>query len=178
MKLIVGLGNPGEKYAKTRHNAGFVAVDRLVGGRRWAKSKGAPLTYVHMNLGSQAVEVIKPLTFMNLSGQAVMAPLRKHPELTAQDVYVIHDDLDIVLGEYKIQFGKGPQLHYGVESVEAQLKTKDFWRVRIGVENRSVKGNKGIPGEKYSLMNFTPEEKVMLDEAVERMVDELTSVLS
>lgn len=178
MKLVVGLGNPGEKYEKTRHNVGFMAVDKLVGDKTWAKSKGAPLEYVFMKIGTQEIEVIKPLTFMNNSGEAVVGPFRKHKEITTQDLYVIHDDLDIALGEYKIQFGRGPQLHYGVESVEKHLKTKDFWRVRIGVENRQVRGNRGIPGEKYSLMNFGSEEHKIIEQVLQKVVEELERVLS
>lgn len=178
MKLVVGLGNPGEKYEKTRHNVGFMVVDRLAGDKNWARSKGSPLEYVFLKAGNEDVEVIKPQTFMNNSGEAVKGPFRKHKELTINDLIVVHDDLDIRLGEYKIQKGKGPLLHYGVESIEKHLKTKEFWRVRIGVENREVKGNKGIPGEKYSLMNFSNEERLILDKVTAKIVDELKRVLS
>lgn len=177
MKLIVGLGNPGEKYAKTRHNVGFMVVEKLVGEKSWSKSKGAPLMYVHMKVEEEAVEVIKPLTFMNESGQAVMGPLKKHSELSSKDVYVIHDDLDIELGEFKVQFGKGPKVHYGVNSIEKTIGTSDFWRVRVGVENRKIKGNRGIPGEKYSLQNFRHEEKEMVSRVIEQVVGKLTSVV-
>jgi len=178
MKLVVGLGNPGEKYDGTRHNVGFFIADKLVGSKSWSKSKGAPLEYVRMKMGEEAVEVIKPLTFMNESGQAVKGPLTKHKELSPQDVYVIHDDLDIKLGEYKIQLGKGPKVHYGIESVEKHLKTEQFWRVRVGVENREVRGNGGIPGMKYVLQKFNQEEQQILDKVAEKIVVELVSVLS
>lgn len=177
MKLIVGLGNPGEKYTRTRHNVGFMVVEKLVGEKSWSKSKGTPLAYVHMKMGKEEVEVIKPLTFMNESGQAVMGPLKKHQELSVKDVYVIHDDLDIELGEFKIQFGKGPKVHYGVNSIEKTLRTSEFWRVRIGVENRKVRGNKGIPGEKYSLQNFRKEEEEAVDKVIEEVVDKLMGVV-
>jgi peptidyl-tRNA hydrolase, PTH1 family len=178
MKLVVGLGNPGEKYEGTRHNVGFLVADKLVGEKSWSKSKGAPLTYVHIKIGNEEVEVIKPSTFMNESGQAVKGPLNKHKELTTQDVYVIHDDLDIKLGEYKIQLGKGPKVHYGIESVEKCLVTDQFWRVRVGVENRKVRGNMGIPGMKYVLQKFTKEEWEVLDEVVGKIVQELVGVIS
>ncbi|MFH2019251.1 MAG: aminoacyl-tRNA hydrolase [bacterium] len=177
MKIIVGLGNPGEKYEKTRHNVGFMVVEKLVGEKSWSKSKGAPLMYVHMKMGEEPVEVIKPLTFMNESGQAVMGPLKKHSELSPSDVYVIHDDLDIELGEFKLQFGKGPKVHYGVNSIEKSLGTSDFWRIRVGVENRKIRGNKGVPGEKYSLQNFSKEEEEIVSRVIEQVIDKLMSVV-
>jgi len=173
MKLIVGLGNPGEKYENTRHNVGFLVVDRLVGEKGWAVNKAKTLEYVYMNFGREAVEVIKPLTFMNESGQAVVGPFKKHSELKPEDVYVVHDDLDIRLSEYKIHFGKGPKVHYGIESIENHLKTDQFWRVRVGVENRKVAGNRGIPGMKYVLQKFSHNEKVIIDEVVGEVVRQL-----
>jgi peptidyl-tRNA hydrolase, PTH1 family len=178
MKLVVGLGNPGEKYEGTRHNVGFLVADKLVGEKSWSKSKSGQLVYAHVKMGAEPVEVIKPSTFMNESGQAVKVPLSKHKELKTEDVYVVHDDLDIKLGEYKIQLGKGPKVHYGIESVEKCLVTDQFWRVRVGVENRSVRGNMGIPGMKYVLQKFTKDEQEILDEVVSKIVQELVGVIS
>lgn len=178
MKLIVGLGNPGEKYEGSRHNVGFVVADLLAGTKSWSKSKGAPLSHVHMKMGDEDVEIIKPNTFMNESGQAVKGVLSKHRELATSDIYVIHDDLDIKLGEYKIQLGKGPKIHYGLESVEKHLKTDQFYRVRVGVENRLVRGNQGIPGMKYVLQKFNKKEQVIIEEVAEKIVQALFSVIS
>lgn len=171
MKLIVGLGNPGEKYENTRHNVGFMTTERLVGEKSWSRSKGAPLSYVQMKIESEPVEVIKPTTFMNESGQAVIGPLKKHSEIEISDVYVVHDDLDIRLGEYKIQLGKGPREHKGVLSVEKHLGTANFWRVRIGVDSRGRENR--IPGESYVLMPFTQEEQEIIDNVIEDVVAEL-----
>jgi len=176
MKLIVGLGNPGEKYEQTRHNVGFMVLDQLF---KQVTSDKFQVSSKFLGEIVQTKELIllKPTTFMNKSGQSVSAVVRFY-KLKYEDIYVVHDDLDIALGEYKLQFAKGPQLHYGVESIEIELGTKDFWRVRVGVENRGVKGNKGVPGEVYSLQNFSPEEKLVFYSVANEVIQQIASVIS
>ena len=118
--------------------------------------------------------VVKPGVYMNSSGLVV----RKIPQYLnisisqyLDNLYVIHDDLDIKLGEYKMQFGKGPAGHKGVESVVKELGTKDFWRARIGIENR--KAGSELEGEDYVLKKFNKKEKEVLDEVIEKVVREL-----
>lgn len=165
MKLIVGLGNPGEKYKNNRHNVGFMVVDALanklasyqVNKLVWrAEEKFNSL----LATVSPQLVLVKPQTFMNDSGRAVQALVRwfkiKHDEL-----YVIHDDLDIPLGGYKIQKGKGPKDHNGIISVSEKLGTEDYWRVRVGVDNRNPENR--ISGEQYTLEDFTKEEQIVLD---------------
>lgn len=170
MRLVVGLGNPGEKYAKTRHNVGFMVVGSLNSKFEFSKRFEAEI--------AQMDEVIfaKPYTFMNESGRSVQA-LKHFYKVKCEDVYVVHDDLDIELGEFKLQFGKGPKIHYGVNSIEKTIGTSDFWRVRVGVENRKIRGNKGIPGEKYSLQNFRQEEEEILSRVIEQVIEKLVSVV-
>ena len=185
MKLIVGLGNPGEKHLKTRHNVGFAVVDKLVDQLRssghilendWKESKTGNLLYVWA--GSE-VELIKPQTFMNNSGESVTAGKGKHQNLKVDDIYVIHDDLDIKLGEFKLQKGKGPRNHNGVLSIYDQLGTKDFWHVRIGIENRDKMLNAknemlNFPrGEEYVLQEFLPEERKVVGKVIGRVVHRL-----
>jgi peptidyl-tRNA hydrolase len=86
--------------------------------------------------------------------------------------------LDIPIGNYKIQHGKGPRIHYGVNSVEEKLGKEDFWRVRVGVENREIRGNTGVPGEVYSLQDFNQEEKKIIEDVVVKIVDDLVRVVS
>lgn len=137
MKVIVGLGNPGKLYQNNRHNVGQMLTD-----------------YLSENLDiKKSVKLVKTDCFMNQSGSFVKK-LNAKPE----NLYVVHDDLDIPLGKFHIQFGVGPQLHNGLESIEQHLKTKDFWRIRIGVDNRKS----GIDGETYVLSNFLKEEKQLL----------------
>lgn len=157
MILIIGLGNPGVKYQNNRHNVGFQFVDytaKLLNGQIVEKQKNNLAIYQFNNL-----ILAKPQTFMNNSG-TIIKKLTTTYSLQPTSLIVIHDDLDIPLGKFHIQFASGPQLHNGLESVEQHLKTKDFWRVRIGVDNRLL--DKRIPGETYALQNFLPKEKKML----------------
>lgn len=182
MKLIVGLGNPGEKYENTRHNVGFMVVDRLSEGANvgdvngdfaiveWGEDRQVYTRTV--SLDAMAAVLAKPQTYMNESGKAVKYLCQKHKVLP-ENVLVIHDDLDIPLGSYKLQFGKGPKLHNGVASVENYLGTKDFWRLRVGIENRDQKaiGQKGrSTGEDYVLSKFRREELDVLNNLISQKI--------
>lgn len=170
MKLIVGLGNPGSEYTKTRHNTGFVVVERLaiVKEAGWQKQEkfGAEVAR------AGEVLLVKPQTFMNASGKTV-SKLANFYKIAAEDIYIVHDDLDLRMGDYKIQEGVGPKVHNGVESVERELGLKNFWRVRVGIDNR---GEIRIAGEDYVLANFSTEEEEKLKEVVEKIVEELKNV--
>lgn len=176
MKLIVGLGNPGEKYASTRHNIGFVVLDELA--RRQIPNTKFQIANKFKSEIIQTKEyiLVKPQTFMNDSGTAV-AKICHFYKVKYEDLYVVHDDLDIQLGSYKIQHGKGPKVHHGISSVEEKLGTDKFWNVRIGVENRVVRGNKGVPGVVYSLQDFTSEERTIIQQVVNDVCSDLSSIL-
>ena len=185
MKLVVGLGNPGEKYAKNRHNVGFMVIDELASKLRaagyelreaWKESKNGKLLYLWFEADGEKLELIKPQDFVNNSGYSVTCAYKKHSGLKPRDVYVIHDDLDIALGGYKIQKGKGPRLHKGVLSIEKNLGTGDFWRVRVGVDNRSPDNR--IPGETYVLQDFRKEELEKLTPVIDRIVEEIYDYLA
>lgn len=147
MILLVGLGNPGEKYQHNRHNVGHQFVDFIVGSSEFV-------------VRSQDFKLVKSNVFMNDSGSFVQK-LTTYYQLSTTNLYILHDDLDLKLGEYKIQKGVGPKVHYGLNSVEKALGNKDFWRVRIGVDNRDPDNR--TPGEDYVLQNFSPDEVKMLD---------------
>ncbi len=104
-----------------------------------------------------------------------MSGFKNFYKVSLEDVYVVHDDLDIILGEYKLQKGVGPKVHNGISSVEEQLGDKDFWRVRMGVDNRE--GSRVISGEDYVLGRFSKEERMVVNETVGRVVRELKGVL-
>ncbi len=177
MFCIIGLGNPGEKYKNNRHNVGFQFIDYLIESLKNPnfKIQNAFLSRIY-HLGSRIL-LVQPQTFMNRSGEAVKKIIRNW-KLEIGNLVVIHDDLDIPLGKFKIQKGKGPQLHNGLESIEQHLKTKDFWRVRVGIDNRKKNdekiyhlsngrgkddlANKWINGETYVLEDFTEDEKKLL----------------
>jgi PTH1 family peptidyl-tRNA hydrolase len=178
MKVIVGLGNPGEKYQYNRHNIGFMVVERLL-----EQLSSTPVLQFSSNkkFNAEIVQtkeyiLAKPQTFMNDSGVSVAALVNFY-KIKNEDIYIIHDDLDIKIGNYKIQHGKGPKVHNGLGSVEEKLGTDQFWNVRIGVENREVRGNKGIPGVVYSLQNFSPEERGIVDQVVGDVCEELLKTL-
>lgn len=146
MKLIVGLGNSGQEYANTRHNAGYLLVDKL-------QELKLP----------KSVIVRKTDTFMNESGVFVKK-LANQYKLKTPDLYIVHDDLDLPIGNYKIQFGKGPKDHNGVASVDAELGTNEYWHIRIGVDNRPL-DNRPM-GEEYVLQDFTGKEREILDRVI------------
>lgn len=175
MKCIVGLGNPGEKYQSNRHNAGFMVVDDLAKKLELNFNNNskfeAEIAY------NDRVILVKPQTYMNDSGKAVAA-VKRFYKIELNDLYIVHDDLDIPLGKYKIQHGKGPQVHNGLLSVEQLLGSDQFWNVRVGVENREVRGNKGIPGMVYSLQDFSSAEREVVATAIEEVSNALRETLS
>jgi peptidyl-tRNA hydrolase, PTH1 family len=133
MKLVVGLGNPGEEYARTRHNVGFLAVDRLAQLARssfTAKKFAAELA--EARLGPERVWIMKPQTYMNSSGEAVGAALRFW-KLDLGDLVVVHDDLELEPFRVQLKVGGGHSGHNGVKSVNAHVGGPDYARVRIGV---------------------------------------------
>ncbi len=177
----MGLGNPGEEHEGTRHNVGFWVVERL-------GVVGDALFSVRKKLESEILVIgdlvlAKPTTYMNSSGRAV-SKLLGYYKVSLDEFYVVHDDLDIALGEYKIQKGKGPKDHKGVESIEGNVGSKSFWRVRVGVENRGKENGRGqvgrahkISGRDYVLRKFSASEKEKIDKVIEKVVVDLKARL-
>lgn len=161
MKLVIGLGNPGEKYKNNRHNVGYMVVEAL--------QKRSLALRAKKNLPRDVV-ARKTGVFVNESGKGVKKLVNQY-KLEMADLWIIHDDLDIALGQYKIQKGKGPKLHKGIDSIEKEIGKDDFWRVRVGVENR-LKDNR-IPGEQYVLQDFPDEELNLLNRTIEIIIKEL-----
>ena|SRR3989344_1914308 len=166
MRIVLGLGNPGTEYQMTRHNAGIMFVDRWAG--KLESSYGWRKHYGAMVFKTPKVTLVKTNeVFMNESGRLLQG-------LPEGELWVAHDDLDIHLGDYKIQKGVGPKVHYGVQSVEGVLGRKDFWRIRIGVDNREV-GNRES-GESYVLKRFLDGERKILEEVIEENILELNTI--
>jgi len=182
MYLIVGLGNPGEEYDGNRHNVGYMALERLeeilkeknFETNGWKNEKifdSVTNVLEEKTGGGTKIVLLKPTTFMNNSGIAIKKALKKYKVLDlSKEFVVIHDDLDIPLGQYKIQLEKSPKSHNGVRSIENHLGTTKFLRVRVGIDNRK---NRKILGEKYVLMNFPEDEKVTLYQAMDSALEEL-----
>jgi len=157
MKLIVGLGNPEEKYKLNRHNIGFILLERLAGefGLSFRKS---PKASGLVAMGDGFV-LLKPLTYMNRSGNAVSKALSFF-KLDPKNLVVVHDDVDLKFGEIKSKVGQSPAGHHGVEDIIEKLGTKEFQRVRVGVGRPTHREEV----ESYVLSDFTNEELKHLEE--------------
>lgn len=169
MRIIVGLGNPGDKYTKNRHNVGFMALDLLLGEVKWQESK----KFKALIYEASDCIYLKPQTFMNNSGEAVQTIMsyygllpktlgvfnKKDADLS--DVLtVIHDDIDIEVGRWKSASDSRSGGNNGVQSIISHLKTKNFKRIKIGVKNELIRTR--IPVEKFVLQNFNSEEKEII----------------
>lgn len=160
--LLVGLGNPGPKYEATRHNVGFMAIDRLADRHRIAltqqKFHGR---YGSGMLGDEKVAVLQPQTFMNLSGKAVAAAAQFF-RVPPERVVVLHDEIDLEFGDFRIKIGGGHGGHNGLRDIVDKLGTRDFIRVRIGV-GRPQHGDV----TNWVLSPFSQEEATTLDEILD-----------
>ncbi|MBI2334631.1 aminoacyl-tRNA hydrolase [Candidatus Daviesbacteria bacterium] len=167
MKLVVGLGNPGPKYAKVRHNLGWMVLDELVDD--WEENKKLK------SLISKKEDLIfaKPLTFMNNSGLAVKL-LTTYYRLPATDLIVIHDDLDLPLGKIKIRKGGAAAGHHGVESIIKALDTDQFTRVRLGIGNLRTQSSEHkhahVDTNKFVLEPFLHSEKAKVKHMIKQAV--------
>ena len=165
MKIIIGLGNPGNQYELTRHNAGFLAVDHFLKQHEsiTCQSKfNAQICEYHEN--GIKIFFVKPQSFMNLSGEVVKEILSFYKLDHANDVLVIHDDKDLSFGIVKEGFASGSAGHNGVQNIIDELGTKDFARLRIGVETREP--DSPIPTDVFVLQKFTDEELKKLEQEV------------
>jgi PTH1 family peptidyl-tRNA hydrolase len=167
LKLVVGLGNPGEGYARTRHNVGFLVADRL------AHDLGVPFTVrkfgaevAEVRAGPEKVWVMKPQTFMNHSGEAVGAALR-YWKLGLDDLVVIHDDLELDPFRVQLKIGGGDGGHNGVKSVNAHVGGRDYARVRIGVGRPPT----AMDPADYVLGMFKRSEDAQLEASVDRATE-------
>ena len=181
MKLIVGLGNPGKQHGKTRHNIGWVILDKLVETlglslSDFKNSNNAQAYYLKTKINGEEIEFLKPNNFMNNSGFAVQYAFKKHPELNPEsDLFVIHDDKDIPLGEIKIQKDKSSAGHNGVQSIINHIKTQDFTRVRVGVAPVNPK-HMGDTA-KFVLKKFGMFEKKKVNEVVSKAIKEIENFI-
>ncbi|MCA9369610.1 MAG: aminoacyl-tRNA hydrolase [Pseudomonadales bacterium] len=173
MKYAIGLGNPGKQYENTRHNVGFMAVEYIQKQLDLPQFK----TDVKRNMAvtsNNELTLLKPQSYMNNSGEAVQNYLSYynkewHSEL--EHFFVIHDDLDIPVGSYKVQQGTGPKVHNGLLSLYQHLGTKDFWHIRVGVDGRN--GQRGVSGNQYVLSPFLEQERLLLLPVFQEILEQL-----
>lgn len=181
MYLIVGLGNPGEKYLKSRHNAGFIVCDGLASQWEYDKYADADVSK------SGDIIVVKPQTFMNNSGTSVKVLAKKY-SIAPQHIIVIHDDIDLPFGSTKIVFASGPGGHNGVRSIIDQLGTNEFARVKVGIAPTDAHGRatKPKPGflqsqksavAKYVLKDFSTADMKTFQTRMPEMKDIIETIV-
>lgn len=178
IRLILGLGNPGKEYENTRHNTGRIAAEYFsaLGGPAlgWAHHKKSNTLIKEFKLAGKGVLVALPETFMNKSGVAIVKLIRPKKEL--KELVVIHDDIDLPLGRFKISYGKSSGGHKGVESVMRALKTKNFVRVRIGVSPKKKPPQKELI--KFITGKFKPSELEVFKKVEKKVAEALAVMIS
>ena len=173
MKLIVGLGNPGAKYARNRHNIGFMALDEIAAAHGFGPWRGKFQGQVSEGrVGSEKVTLLKPETFMNLSGQSVGEAMR-YLKLTPADVIVFHDEIDLAPGKIRCKTGGGHAGHNGLRSIHAHIGA-DYARVRMGVGHPGHKD--AVPG--YVLRDFPKADADWLDDALRGVSDGIAHLVT
>lgn len=172
-RIVFGLGNPGDRYARTRHNAGVLVIDQLLArtGSRFKSHKSGALV-AEASLGGERVALARSTGFMNESGRPLGQLLRFYKAVPEQ-VIVVHDELDIPFGEVRIKVGGGTAGHNGLKSVGNHLSSKEFARVRIGISRPSGR----LDAADYVLQNFSGSERTQLDDIIERGADAVERIL-
>lgn len=182
MKLIVGLGNPGEKYENTRHNVGFVALDHLLQkfekakNTFWTEEKKFKAIIHEVEHEGEKVILMKPQTFMNDSGIAVSS-YAKYFKIKPEDIYVLHDELDLPLGKIRIRFGGSSAGNNGVASIIDHLGTDQFLRIRLGI-GKSQRVHSDHDSADYVLGNFSSSEKGKVKTMVNQSIKDVMLILS
>ena len=170
MKLIVGLGNPGKKYEKTRHNCGFMAIDYYAQKNNLSFKNGKSGDYSEFTINNEKVILLKPQTYMNLSGECVLKFV-KYYNINIDDIFVIYDDIDFELGTFKIKKGGSSGGHNGINNIINNLKTENIKRIRIGISKNE------IPLEDYVLKKFSNSEMEKINKIlpiISNVIDDIT----
>lgn len=163
MQLIIGLGNPGKKYQRTRHNAGFLFLDWLAEklDSSFHDEKKFDSEVAEANLNGKKLLLVKPGTFMNNSGKAI-AGLLQYYKISPADILVIHDDLDVPAGKYKVTTSSRSAGNNGVQNIIDTLKTQEFGRIRLGIGRPTETLGICQPSHDYVLSDFQKEEREKL----------------
>jgi len=171
MYIVVGLGNPGKEYENTRHNIGFMAIDKLSEKLNISVEKNKHKALIGKDtVNHETVMLVKPQTFMNLSGEAVSDILNFYKE-SPEKVVVIVDDIDLPLGKVRIKRKGSAGTHNGLKSIVSCTNSQDFIRVKVGVGQ-----NRNIDLVDFVLGGFSKEEKIVIDEALEKVCEAVTMI--
>lgn len=167
--VLAALGNPGNQYKLNRHNVGFMFVEWLAESEKFENNKALEVDFLKLSFMSHTdrivLDIIRPTTYMNESGRSIAKYLNFYKKDANKELILIFDDLDLEIGNWKVQREKGPKVHNGVNSVEQYTGTKNFLRIRIGIynkESRTVDNGEKIAGADYVLQDFTESEKDIL----------------
>jgi len=172
MWLITGLGNPGRKYSRTRHNIGFMVLDELADRYNIEFTDKKEYRIGKCFIGDKQILLVEPLLYMNLSGVAISNIFKKYPVQT-QDMIVVYDDLDIETGKIRIRKTGSSGGHKGVQSIIDNIGTKDFIRVRIGIGREP-----GVSAEKYVLSKFNKDELQVIKNAITIAAEAITTIIT
>jgi peptidyl-tRNA hydrolase, PTH1 family len=166
MKLIVGLGNPGKEYEKTRHNVGFLVLDKLASKYEASfDNKKFNGKYCKIEINDEKVILLKPQKYMNLSGE-VIKEFVQYYKINIEDLIIIHDDLDINIGDIKIKPKGSSGGHNGLNNIELMLNTSEYKRVKIGISNTNK-----FDAKDYVLGKFSSEEFKIINEITDKVCD-------
>jgi peptidyl-tRNA hydrolase, PTH1 family len=184
MKIIVGLGNVGEKYLRTRHNAGFLALDQFVQeleeegiSIKWKEESKLKAITAKVPYGNEVLYLVKPTTLMNLSGQAVSKILNFFKE-PVENMIVIYDDIDIPMGDLRIREKGSAGTHNGMKSMIKELGTEEFRRIRIGIESRGTTASEKQELVSFVLSDFLKDEYPIMLKSLQNVCQELRTLIS
>ena len=172
MWLIAGLGNPGSRYEKTRHNVGFLAVEACIRRQPLDCKEKEDYKICKGSLGDEKIIFLEPLTFMNRSGIAIRRIMQKS-NISPQQLIVIHDDLDLETGSLKIRKKGSSGGHKGIESIIQHIGTQEFIRIKIGIGRDPF-----VPTEKYVLSKFRKDDIQVIREAIEKAVESVYAIIN
>ncbi len=173
IRLIVGLGNPGAEYERTRHNAGCWGIDamaRALGASGFSADKKMKADVASVQVDGRKIWLLKPQTFMNCSGQSV-GPFARFHDICPNEVLVLHDELDLLPGQVRVKLGGSSGGHNGLKDIQSALGTPDYWRLRLGIGHpRSLQLNQGVSD--FVLHRPRQDEQIEIDRAVDRVAAE------
>lgn len=171
MRLIVGLGNPGREYENTRHNIGFMFLDYITHEANFSLNKKFNALEYETNINGEKILFIKPLTFMNLSGESVIKYVNFY-KIKYQDILVIQDDLDMEIGRYKLLFNHGDGGHNGIKNIIKNINSREFLRLKIGISKDDINI------KDYVLGKFNKDEMDKIADTFKKLADFINDYIS
>lgn len=178
IRLIVGLGNPGAEYERTRHNAGCWALDEIasvIGANGFSADKKMKAEVASATVDGSKVWLLKPQTYMNCSGQSV-GPFARFHDIRPEEILVLHDELDLLPGQLRVKLGGSSGGHNGLKDIQSALSTPDYWRLRIGIGHpRSLQLNQGVAD--FVLHRPRQDEQIDIDRTIDRVAAEALTLI-